>query len=44
MEALLLIVALAFTCCAQGLRPDEDIPPDGDREAVEPWRSMEVEG
>ena len=43
MKALLLIVVLALACCAQGLRPDEDIPPEGDREAVEPWRTMEVE-
>ena len=43
MKALLLIVALAFTCCAQGLRPDEDIPAEEGTEAVEPWR-MEVEG
>jgi hypothetical protein len=42
VKALLLIVVLALACCAQGLRPDEDIPPEGDREDVEPWRMEEI--
>ena len=33
---IMLIATLAG--CAQGLRPDEDVPPEGDKEAVEPWR------